>query len=202
MRYAIFFTSVTIYLTASCGFQVISDGDTYKCSPDRNYCARIHIQKDGSSSTSDFSEKGTLTFYKAGEVIHFYTWKMKDGFEPSFTEAKPIIEWISDSVLRLGEDRSDQPFLDEAVISNYADKNIKFVSVSNGKFESFWLFDIQAFSKTRVRISPRFKPDGSSNSVVGYGGAFSDNTKFEGTVHGKIRKSPDDGANSYIVDIR
>lgn len=44
---------------------------------------------------------------------------------PTFRETRPVVEWISDSSLRMGEARSDQSFFDEINVTSETNEKLK-----------------------------------------------------------------------------
>ncbi len=75
------------------------------------------------------------------------------------------------------------------------------MNVSYGKFETFRVFDLPPSSQITLRGSPGFKPDGSSNWFLGYGGMAQSGKRFEGTMEGRQRKSPADGLLKFQIQI-
>lgn len=134
-------------------------------------------------------------------MIHTYEWKNPYQYEPTFRETMPVVEWVDDTVLRIGDDRSDQPFYDELIVSNSTSEHLKYFDVSYGKQESFWVFDLAPGSQIRLEASPRFKSDKSSNYFLGYGGMTRVGKKFEGTMERKQRTSAADGPLKFQITI-
>lgn len=128
-------------------------------------------------------------------------WKNPYQYEPTFRESCPIIEWIDDTVLRMGGDRSDQPFYDRLIIYNNTDKRLKHIGVTYGRFESFRIFDLAPGKEITLEGSPGFKPDGTSNFWIGYGGASQDGREFHGNIEKKQRTSPSDGPLTFQITI-
>ena len=172
-----------------------------KPSPQGTYRVKVEITSGPKKGTRDYTELGQYEFSKGHEVIYSYKWEESDQYESSFRELKPVIEWTSNAILRMGEQRSDQPFDDEILVANHTDETIRYVSVGYGKSELFWLFDIAPAGKVVLRATPGFKPDGTSNYSLGYGGMTQSGKKFEGTLERKQRKSTADGPFRFQVTI-
>jgi hypothetical protein len=142
-----------------------------------------------------------MQFFKGKEELYNYESEDSDQYEPTFRETKPVVEWISDSSFRMGEARSDQPFFDEINVTNETNEKLKYLSVGYGKNELFWIFDLASGASFDLRASPRFKPDGTSNYFLGYGGATWNGRKLEGTMEQKQRKEPSDGPLRFQITI-
>lgn len=180
-------------------------GDNYsldKRSPGGEYSVKVKVRAKTSTGTRGYDDYAQVQFFRGQEVVHTYEWNNSDQYEPTFRESYPVIEWVADRVLRMGDDRSDQPFYDELIVSNKTDEQLRYVSVSYGRFELFWVFDLAPKSEVRLRASPAFKPNGSSNYFLGYGGMSRSGVKFEGPPMEKSRrKSPNDGPLTFRIDI-
>lgn len=185
----------------SCGRR---EGPKYavdKISPTGGYRVKVEFVRAGPKGTREYAELGKFQFFKGQDIIHTYTWENSDNYEPSTFEPLPVIEWVGDNVLRTGEDASDQPFHDELIVSNNSDENLKYMALSYGRFESFWIFDLAPGNQIRLHASPGFKPDGSSVWFLGYGGETQNGKKFEGTMDGKKRESPSNGPLRFSISI-
>src|SRR5574341_892677 len=78
---------------------------------------------------------------------------------------------------------------------------LKYVGISYGRYESFDILDLAPGNQVMLRASPRFKPDGTSNSYLGYGGMAQSGRKFDGAIEGKKRISPADGPLKFLITI-
>lgn len=186
----------------SCIGQLGENYDIEKTSPNGVYRVKVEIRaEEGKNTTRGYTEHGKYQFFKGQEIISTHEWKNPYQYEPTFSESTPLIEWVDDSVLRMGESRLDQPFYDELIISNNTSESIKYMSVSYGKFELFWTFDLSPKSQFTLHASPGFKPNGWSNYFLGYGGMTQTGKKFEGALESKQRKSPSDGALKFQITI-
>jgi hypothetical protein len=185
----------------SCGRLSDINYDIDKLSPDGTYRVKVEVRAGGSASAYEKSERVKFQYFKGHEIIQAYDWVNTDPYEPSFRESMPIIEWVDRNVLRMGQDRSDQPYFDEIIVSNYTDETLKYVDVNYGRFETFWIFDSAPQSQLVLRASPRFKPNGTSNSSLSYGGMTQSGKQFKGTLNGKERKSPTEEPLKFHITI-
>jgi hypothetical protein len=101
----------------------------------------------------------------------------------------------------MGEVTSHQPFLDQLIVLNETDDDLKYLDVNYGRFESFWIFDLPPGKRVTLRASPGFGPNGTSNFFVGYGGQTQGGKEFEGKIEKTQRKSPADGALQFEIAI-
>jgi hypothetical protein len=171
-------------------------------SPDGAYLLKIKSRAEPPKGTSKYTEHVEIRFFKGEEVIYSYVWENFDQYEPSFRDTAPIIEWVDNNVLRMGEDRSDEPFFDELIISNNTDEYLKNVGVSYSRYESFDAFDLAPRSQIMLRASPGFKPSsGAPNWSLGYSGMTQGGRNFVGTMEGKKRTSPSDGPLKFLIAI-
>jgi hypothetical protein len=185
----------------SCEWPSRLNYDIDKSSPTGVYRVRIESRAKEGKGTSKYTEQVRIQFFKGQEIIRTDTWENSDQYELSFLDTAPVIEWVGDNVLRMGLDRSDQPFFDELIASNNTDEYLKDVGVSYGRYESFQVLDLAPRSQVTLRASPGFKPDGTSNSYLGYGGMTKSGRKFVGTMEGKKRTSSADGPLKFLIMI-
>jgi hypothetical protein len=185
----------------SCKQSWPKDYNVDKTSPNGTYRVKIEIRALEHNGTRDYTDHGRIQFFKGQEVIHIYEWEESDQYEATSRENKPLVEWVADNVLRLGEDISDQPFSDEFIVSNNTDEYVKYMSIGYGKNELFWIFDLEPRKQIVLSASPGFKPDGSSNYFLGYGGTTRSGKEFQGVMDSKQRKSPAEGALKFEVNI-
>ena len=192
-------TAAVCLLALSCGQQ---EYDVDKISPDRTYRARIEVRARPPKGTRNYTEHVKVQFFRGGEIIHTYEGEESDEYEPSFQDLHPVVEWVDDKTFRMGEDRSNQPFYDELIVSNNTDQHLKYVSVSYAKDESFETLDLAPRSQVTLLASPGFKADGAvSNYSLGYGGMTEGGKQVHGAVEGRKRKSPSDGPLKLQVTI-
>jgi hypothetical protein len=177
------------------------DYDDDKTSPYGTYRLRIEVRTGPKKGTRDYPELGRYQFYRGHELIYTYNWEESDQYEPTFRELMPNIEWVTDNILRMGRQNSDQPFFDQIILENKTDEILKYVSVGYGKTELFWLFDLKPADKTLLRARPQFKADGTSNYFIGYGGMTLSGKEFEGTAEVKQRESAVEGPLKFAITI-
>lgn len=172
-----------------------------KISPNGNYAVKVAISELPPKGTRDQTEAVTISLFKGEELLYERKTEQSSQYEPSFRDIAPVIEWVNGSTLRMGEDTSDQSFRDKLIVSNETGQPLRYVSVSYGKYESFFLFDLPPNDEAILLASPRFKPDGSSNYFVGYGGKSESGKVFEGTMETKPRQSVSEGPKEIRVTI-
>jgi hypothetical protein len=172
-----------------------------KTSPNGIYRVKIALWEEEGKGTRDYTERLKVQYFKGQEVVYSYESENSDQYEPSMREGMQVVEWVSNNVLRVGRDRSDQPYSDELVIANNTGEYIKHVGVSYGRYESFQVFDLAPGNVVTLYASPEFKPDRSSNYFLGYGGMTQSGKRFEGGMESKQRKSPDEGALTFHIPI-
>jgi hypothetical protein len=193
--------TITSLIGFSCGCRRGWDYDIDKASPNGVYRVKVEVRAEEAKGTRDHTEHGKFQFFKGPELIRKYEWEESDQYEPSFRETTPVIEWVTNRVLRMGEDRSNQPFSDELIVSNNMGEDLKYLDVSYGKYESFWVFDLEPGGQVTLQASPGFKPNGTSNYFVGYGGQTKSGKEFAGTLENKQRKSQADGPLKFQIMI-
>ena len=184
---------------------VVLSGQEYhveKKSPNGLYRVTVELRHGKPTGTLEYTEQLKIQYIKGQEIIGTYETVNSDQYEDSLREGVQVVEWVADNVLRIGRDRSDQPFNDELIVSNNTEESIKYFGVSYGKYESFRVFDLPPKSQVRLRASPEFKPDRSSNYFLGYGGRTQSGKKFEGTMEAQQRKSPADGPLKFNITIK
>jgi hypothetical protein len=203
----VFLVAVLLVLTLSLfGFSRIwQSGQKYeidKTSPNGTYRVKIELREEKAKGTRDNTERLKILYLRRQDVVFSHEWENSDQYEPSLRDGIEVVEWISNNVLRIGRDRSDQPFSDELIVSNATDQNLKYVEVDYGKYESFHIFDLAAKTQVTLQASPEFKPDHSSNYFLGYGGKTENGTEFHGNMEEKQRKSPADGPLKFQIAIK
>jgi hypothetical protein len=172
-----------------------------KASPGGAYRVKIELREEKSTGTRDRNERLKITYFKRGEVIDAGEWVNSDQYEPSLRNGIEVVEWIGENVLRIGRDRSDQPFDDELIVSNDSDESLQYLEVDYGRYQSFHVFDFAPRSQTRLRASPEFRPDHSSNYFLGFGCKTKTGKEFHGNMEGKKRTSAADGPLKFKITI-
>jgi hypothetical protein len=185
---------------ASCRGQSVRNYNVDKPSPGGTYRVKVDVRVEEEGDIfGRFTEQGKIQIFKGREVVYKHDWKRTDTWEPTFADANPIVEWVGDTVVRMGQDTSDQPFSDEFVITNTTDEYLSYVEVNYGKYESLRVFDIAPGDETTLHASPMFKPDGSSNYFFSYGGTTRSGKKFTGGGEDKQRQSPAGGQLKFQI---
>lgn len=189
--YSLSFIAGLIFVAVSCGQR---EYDIDKTSANGIYRVKIGVRTGPPKGTREYTEHVKLQFFKRHENIYTHEWQESDQYEPSFHDLKPVVEWIDDNVLRLGDDPSDQPFNDEVIVSNNTDEYFNYLSVGYGRQETFWIFDLAPRSKVTLHASPGFAPNGlSAKDFLSYGGMTESGKKFNGVLESKQRQSPSEG---------
>ena len=173
-----------------------------KTSPNGVYRVKVDAQvKNEGDSFGHFTEQVKIQVLKGQEIIFSNEWSRRDNWESTFIDDNSVIEWVGDNVLRMGQDRSDQPFLDELIISNKTDEYLKYLRLDYGRFENFEVFDIGPGQQMILLASPRFKPDLTSNHSLAYLGQTQSGMRIEGSMEQDQRKSPDEGRLKFQIAI-
>jgi hypothetical protein len=158
--------------------------DVDKLSPGGTYRVKIKVRvKDEGNIFGSFTEEGKVQFFKGQEVVDNREWKRTDTFEPTFIEHTPVVEWEGDNVLRMGRERTKQPFMDELTVANNSGEHLKHVSVGYVRFESFQIFDLAPGGEITLHASPEFdlnRPSDRYDSYVSYGGTARSGKEFNG----------------------
>ena len=173
-----------------------------KTSPNGAYRVKfdVRVEKEGDLA-GHFTEYGKIQYFKGEEELHARDWVWRDNWESTSIDNHPVFEWLGDNVLRMGRDKSGQPFLDEVIISNDTDGYLKYVDITYGKSESLVVFDVAPRTQIAVQISPEFLSDISWNTSVGYSGETRGGKKFQGVEGNAGRRVVADGPAKYRVTI-
>lgn len=194
--------TITVY-GLSCARQSGTLYEADKASPNGTYRVKVEVVAEKPKGTRAYTEHGRFQFFKGQEIIETQEWENSDRYEPSFLDTTPVIEWLADNLLRMGQDRSNQLVYDELIVSNNTDEYLKYVDVSYGTFETFFVFDLAPGSRITLQGSSGFKQgvSGVPNSSLGYGGKTQNGREFHGALNGRERKSPADGPLKFQIDI-
>ena len=192
---------ICVLINGACTQEIAHDHTIESLSPSKLYRISLNTDSKISNDGQRASESLGLKFYRDNKLIHSYEWKNSDYYKRFLDDGLPIAEWISDNVVRFGEKTEGQPFLDSVTITNNTNENIEYISISYGKYESVWLFDVAPSKQMSLPLSPRFKPDGSSNSFLGYGGKTVSGRIFEGVLTERERKSVADGPFTFKITL-
>lgn len=145
---AIMFLTVGLSRYLSSGQQNVE-----RLSPNGLYRLDLTVDRRSVDGFRGYAEHVRYAFYRRNEIVTTYEFDHSDQLEPSFREMIPVIDWVSDNVFHAGSDPSEQPFMDELVISNNLDQSIKYMSLSYGKSESFWILDLPAKSSITLHAA-------------------------------------------------
>ena len=187
----------------SCEWLSVRNYNVDKPSPDGTYRVKVKawVKDEGWGS---FTEQVKVQFIKGQEVVEVREWERKDTWESTFIGDFPVIEWICDNVLRMGRKRTDQPFMDEVIVSNNSGEHLKYVDVNYVRFESFKIFDVAPGSEITLRASPAFQPERLSDrydSYIIYSGTTQGGKKFIGFIENKQGRFPADGQLKFHITI-
>lgn len=186
-----------VIFSASCAL-LQSDVNFDKKSPNGTYRAKVHVWQERDGVYLDHIE---VEVFKGQENILTYRNRDEDQYERSMRAGAQVVEWLSDNVLLMGRDSSDQPFNDELSITNNTDEHVKYLGIGFGKYQSLKVFDIPPHGKLTVYVSPEFKPDGTSNDSLSYGGQTQSGIAFNGAIKRTRRKSPSEGPFKFEIAI-
>ncbi|HEY0346866.1 MAG TPA: hypothetical protein VGC60_01805 [Pyrinomonadaceae bacterium] len=193
---------IMMVLYYSCGSYGTAPGHSVdKTSPQGTY--RISIELTPNTRTGVFEHRQHLKiqYFKGQQIIATYETDSSDDYEVSLGEGLQVVEWVRENVVRLGRDRSQQPFGDELSVSNKTGESISYMDIGYGKFESFRIFDLPAEETLSFSASPEFKPDGTSNYSLSYVGKTESGINFEGSMKQKPRNSPSEGPLRFQIAV-
>lgn len=199
-RFLFLIGGVVTLFALSCGDSSKQEYDVDKTSPDGVYRVKIEVRTKPPKGTREYTEHAKFQFLKGQEVIHEYEGEETDKFEPSFHDSYPVIEWVDNNVLRMGKEHLGQPFYDELIVSNNTEEHIKYLDVSYGKNEMFWVFDLAPRSQVTLQASPGLNGT-VFNYSLGYGGATESGREFHDAMESKKRKTIADGPLKFQITI-
>jgi hypothetical protein len=153
-----------------------------KTSPNGTYMVKVDVTVDSDDDWfGSFDEIGKVQIMKKLEVVDSNEWKRHDTFELTFIQANPVVEWVGNNVLRMGQTQEGQPFLDEVVVSNNTDQLLKMVTVGGSKFEDFSIMDLAPRDRISLQTLPfstLVEADGSTKYSLIYTVNTQDGEKF------------------------
>ncbi|HEX6189194.1 MAG TPA: hypothetical protein VFZ40_14030 [Pyrinomonadaceae bacterium] len=176
-----------------------SDVNFDKKSPNGTYRAKVHVWQE--RHETGYLDHIKVEVFKGQENILAYHNRDEDQYERSTRTRAQVVEWLSDNVLLMGRDRSDQPFSDELSVTNNTDEHVELLGIGFGKYQSLNVFDLTPNSKLTVYVSPEFKPDGTSSDSLGYSGQTQSGISFQGSIKRTQRKSPSEGPFKFEIII-
>jgi hypothetical protein len=200
IRPILYVTFALVLLCQNCGnnenFSVRSQ------SPSGRYAVElVGTKKPAGALPGEFYlQQVRLTAFKDQKRVleddQFYS---EDHYESPFLQAFPLQQWISDSILRLGED-DHQPFRDEIALSNSAQQKINLLIIKYGKYERFLIFDLDPGSKVQLLASPQFNKEWAASEV--FYTAYYDDRSFAGSSGGARTRKIEDGPQKLSVDVK
>lgn len=190
-RFLPLFLFALIFSGLAFGSQSKNDYRVDKTSPDGTYRVTVDVQViEEGDILAHFREQGTIRVFKGDQVVYAHDWKRRDNSESTFRDDSPVIEWISDSVLRMGKDVSTESQKDEVIIWNNTREPLKQVGISCSKYEDFNVFDMASGSRIILHPSQRLNRDASGIYGLGYGGEAQNGKRFEGVLRQKQTNRP------------
>jgi hypothetical protein len=193
--------AISVLLCSSCAWMWNNDFKIETTSPQGTYRLIFEGRKEPPDGYLQ-SETVRLKVMKGEDV--FFTkdpFFKEDSLDPHFRDLFPLLQWFDDSTLRMGEELSQQPFSDEITIYNRADEEFDVVEISYGRDERFLIFDFAPGTKVELKASPHFKSQWGAASHLFYKAHAKGGRILDGGTEGRKRKSPEDGASSYSVEI-
>jgi hypothetical protein len=173
-----------------------------KVSPNGDYRVKIELREDKKTGTRDRTERLKIQYFRNDKVVFSHQFDNSAQYEPSLRTGLESVEWVTSNVLRMGRDSSDQPFNDELIVTNSTKETLEYLEVNYGRHESFHVFDMAPKTQIILLASPGFKPDGSSNYSLGFGGKTQSGKTFEGTHRLNPRKSPAEGLLKFDITLK
>ncbi len=173
-----------------------------KVSPNGAYRVKIELREDKKTGTRDRTERLKIQYFRNDKVVFSHQFDNSAQYEPSLRTGLESVEWVASNVLRMGRNHSDQAFNAELVVTNSTNEVLTYFEVNYGRNESFHVFDMAPKSQIILQASPGFKPDGSSNYSLGFGGKTQSGKTFEGTLRSNPRKSPADGPLRFDITLK
>lgn len=180
-------------LTVSCGWFVYKSDSSYSLtteSPDRTYKVVLK-QETGTGKVNPAREAEARIGFnvtKGGtSIVSKELLYSGDSLDMPFETLYPQHSWVSESVLRFGEELPGfKAQHDEIKVHNQTNRSLTYLRVNSGKYEMFLLFELKPNSTVILptRAQPSVESDLSWISSVG---------KFE---HGVPLK--EEGKNFYI----
>jgi hypothetical protein len=175
-----------------------------KTSPNGTYMVEVDVTVDSDDDWfGSFDEIGKIQILKGPEVVDSDEWKRHDTFETTFIEDNPVVEWVQNNVLRMGQAQQGQPFLDEVVVSNNTDQPVKFVSVSCDKRDGFKIIDLAPRGRISLQALPisAWSDNGSPKYSLGYSARTLDGKEYSGVLDVKQTKPRDAGPVVFHIEI-
>lgn len=177
-----------------------------KLSPTGAYRVKVDVKVEKEYDLlGGFHEWGKIQFLKGERIVDSYDWNRKDNFEFTFMEANPVIEWVEDNVLRMGQSQKGIAVPDEIIISNSSRENLKYLHISCSKSEQISVLDLAPAADLALHttpISPWHEMNGSLRYSLGYGGTSETGKKFSGVVESDQRTVLVSGSARFQIVIK
>jgi hypothetical protein len=187
----------------SCDRTAGKESELSTASPHGVYLVRLAVKGEppGARPGERYRKTIKLEAVKEGKLVAaddvFFS---EEQYDVSFAEAYPVREWVSETVLRLGDNTSSQPFADEVVVSNHTGQPLRFLSLHYGKYERFLVFDLDAGAVLKLRASPQFNREWPASSV--FYRAYTNGGELRGNAGGANRGEATDRPLTVAVDIK
>lgn len=115
------------------------------------------------------------------------------GLGPHFRGIYPVLEWLNDSAIRLGEEVSAQPYSDRIRILNSTKEILSVVEIFYIN-ERFLILDFKPEAQLVLPASPQFRSDSLPTPTVIYRALnLTTNRERQGMIEGRKRKHPSEG---------
>ena len=188
---------VLLSLSLSLAYSLFSGDNLYieTRSPTGTYTLLFEGKIRRTATVAGSSEVVKLTV-KKGETTYF----VKDpffgekGLGPHFRGKYPVLEWLNDSAIRLGEEVSSQPYSDRIRIFNSTNETLSAVEIFYTN-ERFLILDFKPEAQLVLSASPQFRFDSTSpaSTVVYRALNLTTNRERQGMIEGPQRKHPSEG---------
>lgn len=169
----------------ACSAPPLQEYEIDKPSPDGSFRVRVDVKRRGAGRSLD---EAKFRFLIGEEVVEQWEWKQPDPLEPSFDSLLPI-EWIDHQVLNIGKISNRVEYRDEVTVTNNSGEYLKYVDISYGKVDSYWIFGLTPGKQVTVRASPWFTYEGDNYSF-GYGGKSQSGKRFSNVIAAGDRVFP------------
>lgn len=149
------FTIGSSYLSCA-GSQAKFKIDT--ASPNGRYRLKLEGRTDPPNPLPQefYSQSVTLEATKDSQILavddKFFR---EDAYDGLFLQRYPVHEWVSDSVLRLGDLSSKDSFRDDLIVKNSVKEQLSLVILQYGKYEVFFIYDLPPGKQVELKASPQ-----------------------------------------------
>lgn len=170
-------------------------------SPKGTYTLLFEGKTNRTDTIAGVSEMVKLTVVK-GQATYF----VKDpffgekGLGPHFRATYPVLEWLNDSAIRLGEDVSSQPYSDQIRILNSTKETLSVVEIFYGK-ERFLILDFEPDAQLVLSPPPQFGDSLAARTVIYRALNLTTKRERQGMTEAPQRKHPSEGPLNIAVTI-